>query len=46
MKRSILLFVLCSLTIFSLGQIPNIGLKDVNGDLQNLSKICKLYYVN
>lgn len=38
MKRSILLFVLCSITIFSLGQIPNIGLKDVNGDLQNLSK--------
>ena len=38
MKRSILLFVLCCITMFSLAQIPNIGLKDVNGDLQNLSK--------
>ncbi len=38
MKRSILLFVLCCITMFSFAQLPNIGLKDVNGDLQNLSK--------
>ena len=38
MKKIISIFLFSSIVLFSYSQLPNINLKDVNGDTKNLSK--------
>ena len=38
MKKIFFFFLFCSVSIINYGQLPNINLKDVNGNTQNLSK--------
>ena len=38
MKKIICLFIFSSVMLYNYSQLPNINLKDVNGDTKNLSK--------